>query len=133
VFALFPPLAERLDMPARTLSGGGQQMLAIARGLMSRPDILLLDDPFLGLARNVTARFCQTLEKINSGGMTIIAAGQHVRRLLKLANRAYVIEAGRITLESPAAGLVENNIIQRAVFMGGRNEFPASNGSHCAR
>lgn len=118
VFALFPTLAGRSNAPARTLSGGQQQMLAIARGLMSQPEILLLDDPFLGLARNVTTRFCETLKKINHGGLTVIVAGQHVRRLLGLADRAYLLEAGRVLLEGPAAALADDPRLQRAVLFG---------------
>ncbi len=118
VFALFPTLAERPNASARTLSGGQQQMLAIGRGLMSRPEILLLDDPFLGLARNVTARFCETLKRINHGGLTVIVAGQHVRRLLGLAGRAYLLDAGRVTLEGSAAALAGNVQLQRAVLLG---------------
>jgi branched-chain amino acid transport system ATP-binding protein len=96
IFALFPVLAEKQGAPAEILSGGEQQMLALARGLMACPRLLCLDDPFLGLARAVTDRFCQAVRAVTAEGLTILAAGQHVRRLLRLATRAYLLDEGRV-------------------------------------
>lgn len=116
VLAMFPVLRERAQEQAGRLSGGEQQMLAIARGLMSRPQLLLLDDPFAGLAHNVSARFCETLQMINDDGLTILVAGQHVRRLLTIASRAYLIEAGRITMEGTGRAMLESERLRRALL-----------------
>lgn len=107
-YELFPTLKEKERELAGNLSGGEQQMLAVARGLMSQPKLLLLDDPFLGLARGVAARFCQALRRLNHGGITILVTGQHVQRLLRLAHRAYMLEAGRIVLEGEGEELLHN-------------------------
>jgi len=108
ILRLFPILQDKHSAPARLLSGGEQQMLALARGLMARPRLLCLDDPFLGLARSVTDRFCQAVHAITSEGITILAAGQHVRRLLRLATRAYLLEAGQVALTGPGPALLED-------------------------
>jgi branched-chain amino acid transport system ATP-binding protein len=96
IFRLFPVLEDKQRAPARVLSGGEQQMLALARGLMACPRLLCLDDPFLGLARAVTDRFCAAVRAVTAEGLTILAAGQHVRRLLRLATRAYLLDEGRV-------------------------------------
>jgi len=116
VFRVFPVLQEKETAPAGVLSGGEQQMLALARGLMARPRLLCLDDPFLGLARQVITRFCQALHAITAEGMTILAAGQHVRRLLRLAHRAYLLEEGQIVLSGSGAELREDERLRRTLL-----------------
>ena len=102
VLELFPVLAERLAQPAGTLSGGEQQMLAIARALMSRPRLLLLDEPSLGLAPLMVERIFETIAELKGQGRTILLVEQNVHRAFEVADRAYVLETGRITLDGPA-------------------------------
>ncbi len=116
IFRLFPVLQEKAMAPAGVLSGGEQQMLALARGLMARPRLLCLDDPFLGLARLVTNRFCQAIREITAEGMTILAAGQHVRRLLRLAHRAYLLEEGHVVLSGPGPELLQDERLRRSLI-----------------
>ncbi len=118
IYELFPILAERRRQLAGTLSGGEQQMLAIARGLMSRPRILLLDEPSLGLAPLLVKTIFQTIQDINASGVTIVLVEQNARAALKLAHRGYVLEVGRIVLEDTAQGLLENPDVQKA-YLGG--------------
>lgn len=113
---LFPVLSEKASEQAEHLSGGEQQMVAIARGLMSRPRVLLLDDPFLGLARNVIGRFCQALRVVTDQGLTVLATGQHVRRLLRLAHRAYLLDEGRMILEGSGAELLESERVRHTLL-----------------
>jgi len=98
VFEIFPVLADKRRDMAGTLSGGQKRMLTIARGLMSDPHLLLLDDPFLGLAPKDVNRLCNTLKLIRGHGITLFLAGQHVRRILRVATKAFLIEEGKITL-----------------------------------
>lgn len=91
-------------------------MLALARGIVARPRILCLDDPFLGLARSVTDAFCEAIRAIRADGLTIIAAGQHVRRLLRLATRAWLLDEGRIVLSGTGAGLLQDERLQRTLL-----------------
>ncbi len=98
VFEIFPVLADKRRDMAGTLSGGQKRMLTIARGLMSDPHLLLLDDPFLGLAPKDVNRLCNTLKVIRGHGITLFLAGQHVRRILRVATKAFLIEQGKITL-----------------------------------
>jgi branched-chain amino acid transport system ATP-binding protein len=108
VYRLFPVLDAKQRVPAQHLSGGEQQMLALARGLMMRPRLLCLDDPFLGLGRAVVDAFCDALRAVRDEGLTIFAAGQHVRRLLRLATRAYLLDEGRMILSGTGADLLAN-------------------------
>jgi branched-chain amino acid transport system ATP-binding protein len=117
---LFPILAERRDRPAALLSGGEQQMAAIGRGLMARPRLLLLDDPFLGLARPVVAAVAGVLREMAREGLALVAAGQHVRRLLALADRAYLLDQGRVLAEGSAAELAGHAEVRRRLL-----EWPA--------
>jgi branched-chain amino acid transport system ATP-binding protein len=117
VYALFPVLRERARMPARALSGGQQQMLAIARGLMSRPRLLMLDEPSLGLAPQVVAQVFETLVRINEEGITVLLVEQNVEFALRVADRAYVIEVGRIVREGPSEALRASDEI-RASYLG---------------
>jgi branched-chain amino acid transport system ATP-binding protein len=119
IFTLFPILAERRSQLAGTLSGGEQQMLAIGRALMSRPRILLLDEPSLGLAPLLVKAIFQTLREINATGVTIVLVEQNARAALKLAHRGYVLETGRIVLEDTAMALLGNSDVQRAYLGGG--------------
>jgi branched-chain amino acid transport system ATP-binding protein len=105
VFALFPLLKERLGQVAGTLSGGEQQMLAIGRALMSRPRLLLLDEPSLGLAPLMVERIFETIAQLKAQGRTILLVEQNVHHALDVADRAYVMETGRITLDGSAAVL----------------------------
>jgi len=114
VLKLFPVLAGRLDQSAGTLSGGEQQMLAIGRGLLAKPALMLLDEPSLGLAPLVVQEIFSVIERIKSEGATILLVEQNAQAALKVADRAYVIETGMITLEGTAADLLENDAVKRA-------------------
>jgi branched-chain amino acid transport system ATP-binding protein len=114
---LFPLLAERSAQTAATLSGGEQQMLAIARGLMSRPRILLLDEPSLGIAPRLVARIYETLREINRAGLTLLLVEQNVKSALACAHRSYVLQTGRVVLSGPSAELLHSDLVRKA-FLG---------------
>jgi branched-chain amino acid transport system ATP-binding protein len=116
IFRLFPVLEEKQSARAGGLSGGEQQMLALARGLMARPRLLCLDDPFLGLARQVITSFCHTIPALTAGGIAILAAGQHVRRLLGLADRAYLLDEGQVVRSGSGAELFQDDRLRRALL-----------------
>jgi branched-chain amino acid transport system ATP-binding protein len=116
-FALFPILRERARQPAGTLSGGEQQMLAIARALMIRPRLLLLDEPSLGLAPRLTREIFGVIGRINAEGVTVLLVEQNARRALALASRAYVLETGRVVVSGPARALAADPRI-RAAYLG---------------
>ncbi len=114
VFNLFPRLAERMNQRAGNLSGGEQMMLSIGRALMSRPRLLLLDEPSLGLAPMLVERLFERLDRINKEGTTILLVEQNASMALELANRAYVIETGRIVLSGTGHELSDNKEVQKA-------------------
>lgn len=117
-FGMFPVLAERKNQRAGTLSGGEQQMLAIARALMGRPRLLLLDEPSLGLAPLIVRQIFQIIREINQRGATILLVEQNAHMALTVANRGYVIQSGRVILSDSAAKLLENPEVKRA-YLGG--------------
>jgi branched-chain amino acid transport system ATP-binding protein len=114
VFELFPRLKERLTQVAGTLSGGEQQMLAIARALMARPRLLLLDEPSMGLAPVLVEQIFATIESINRQGTTILLVEQNAAMALSIAHRGYVLETGTVVLSGTAAELAENAEVRRA-------------------
>src|SRR5207237_7561891 len=114
VLALFPVLAERSSQAAGTLSGGEQQMLAIGRCLMGQPDLVMFDEPSLGLAPAVVQAVLQTIRDLNREGLTCVLVEQNVAVSLKLASRAYVLENGRVTLSGTGAELLADDRVRRA-------------------
>lgn len=114
VFELFPVLKERRKQLAGTLSGGEQQMLAVARGLMSRPRLLMLDEPSLGLAPILVGKVFEVLRELNDRGVTILLVEQNVSSALSLCNRGYVLENGRIVLEGSGQELLNNPHVKEA-------------------
>ena len=114
IFGLFPLLKERKAQRAGTLSGGEQQMVAIGRTLMSRPKLLLLDEPSMGLAPKVVGDIFRTIRTLPTRGTTILLVEQNARAALRIAERGYVMETGRIILEGETADLLNNKEVQRA-------------------
>jgi branched-chain amino acid transport system ATP-binding protein len=117
VFELFPVLRERLSQPAATLSGGEQQMLAVGRALMSRPRLLLLDEPSLGLAPKVIAEIFGKLDRLRADGLTVLLVEQDVKVALRHADRGYVMRTGSIALEGTSAALLADDHI-RLIYLG---------------
>jgi branched-chain amino acid transport system ATP-binding protein len=117
VYNLFPKLKERQAQPASTLSGGEQQMVAIGRGLMSRPQLLMLDEPSLGLAPLLVDEVLDTVRKLQAEGITILLVEQNVREALDLADRGYVLQTGRIVSQGTGQELLESDIFREA-FLG---------------
>jgi branched-chain amino acid transport system ATP-binding protein len=113
-FELFPILAKRRTQPGGTLSGGEQQMLAVARALMGKPRLLLLDEPSLGLAPLIAVKIFEVVKKLNAEGMSILLVEQAARMALKLAHRGYVMETGRITMSDRAEALLNDRRVQDA-------------------
>ena len=117
VYGLFPVLAERRAQRAGSLSGGEQQMLAIGRALMSRPKLILLDEPSMGLAPVMVFRLFDLIRRVRAEGYTILVVEQNVRQVLKLVDRAYLLEVGRIRMEGRAELLSEQDFVRKA-YMG---------------
>lgn len=118
VFSIFPRLLERKHQTAGTLSGGEQQMLAIARALMAKPRLLLLDEPSMGLAPIVVKEIFNIIKEINKEGTTVLLVEQNARMALKVANRAYIITNGKIDLEGSAEDLLHDEKVKKA-YLGG--------------
>jgi branched-chain amino acid transport system ATP-binding protein len=114
VYALFPVLAERQAQRAGSLSGGEQQMLAVGRALMSRPKLILFDEPSMGLAPVMVLRLFDLIRRVREEGYTILVVEQNVRQVLKLVDRAYLLEVGRIKIEGRAADLAEQDFVRQA-------------------
>ena len=118
MFAMFPRLAERKTQRAGSMSGGEQQMLAIARGLLAQPKCLLLDEPTLGLAPIIVEEISRTIRTLAAQGMTILIAEQNAAMALRIADRGYVLETGRVALEGTGEELAGNEAVQRN-YLGG--------------
>ena len=118
VFELFPRLRDRASQRAGTMSGGEQQMLAIGRALMSKPRLLLLDEPTLGLAPLIIAQIFEIIQAIRAEGVTVFLVEQNANRALQIADRGYVLENGRLVLEDTGANLLKNDAVRKA-YLGG--------------
>jgi branched-chain amino acid transport system ATP-binding protein len=114
VFKLFPKLEERKKQLAGTMSGGEQQMLAIARALMSKPRLLILDEPSLGLAPLIVLQVFEIIKKLKEGGVTVLLVEQNVHHALDISDRAYILEKGKVILEGKGFELLENRYVKKA-------------------
>jgi branched-chain amino acid transport system ATP-binding protein len=123
VYSLFPVLDERRDQISGTLSGGEQQMLAIGRALMARPTLLLLDEPSMGLAPRLVIEIFRTIRRLRHEGLTILMVEQNARAALRIADRGYVLETGRIVLQGSARDLLDDNDVKRAYLGRDYREF----------
>lgn len=119
VFSLFPRLKERLKQKAGTLSGGERQMLAIARSLMAKPKLLMLDEPSTGLAPNLVGEIMKAIKQINETGVTILLVEQSAYAALKIAHYGYVLQTGKLVMEGPSEKLVQDKSIVES-YLGGR-------------
>jgi branched-chain amino acid transport system ATP-binding protein len=115
---LFPIIAGRANQVAHTLSGGEQQMVALARGLMSQPRLLLIDEPFLGLAPMIVEQLVDVIRRINRDGVTILFIEQNLELALSIASRGYILESGRTILDGPSENLLHSAEVRR-IFLGG--------------
>ena len=118
VYGLFPRLRERKDQLAHSLSGGEQQMLALGRGLMSRPKLLMVDEPFLGLSPAVAKEMTDALARINDTGVSVLFIEQNVQVALSISHRGYILESGRLVLSGESGTLLKSDEIKR-IFLGG--------------
>jgi branched-chain amino acid transport system ATP-binding protein len=118
VSELFPIVAARAGQAAHTLSGGEQQMVAIARGLMARPRLLMIDEPFLGLAPRVVEQLVEAIRRINTAGVTVLFIEQNVELALSLAGHGFVLESGRTVIDGRSADLLRSPEVRR-IFLGG--------------
>jgi branched-chain amino acid transport system ATP-binding protein len=126
VIEYFPRLADRLGQPAGTLSGGEQQMLAIGRGLMAQPSVLVLDEPSLGLAPMVIREIFATLGRLRSDeGLAILLVEQNLRAAFKIADRAYVMDRGQVLIQGEPSALLQDERVQQAYLGGGYMAMPA--------
>lgn len=125
VFSLFPVLGERLHQRAGNLSGGEQQMLAIGRGLVTGPKVLLLDEPSLGLAPIMVERVFEVIQKLQQGGMTVLLVEQNAVDAMAISERTYIMESGSIVMGGPSAEIAENDEVKR-IYLGGRETWVSS-------
>jgi branched-chain amino acid transport system ATP-binding protein len=114
VFSLFPRLQERLEQRAETLSGGEQQMLAIGRALMTRPRLLMLDEPSQGIMPKLVSEIFQSVKKIRDAGMTVLIVEQRMAECLEIADRAYILQTGRVLMQGKSAELMDNPDVRKA-------------------
>jgi branched-chain amino acid transport system ATP-binding protein len=114
VYGLFPRLRERMKQPGGTLSGGEQQMLAVGRGIMTRPKLFMLDEPSLGLAPLVVKMIFEIILEVNKKGATVLLVEQNARKALEISSYSYVLETGVITLEGPGSELLRNDQVRKA-------------------
>jgi branched-chain amino acid transport system ATP-binding protein len=114
VFTLFPRIKERLQQVAGTLSGGEQQMLAISRALLAKPRLLLLDEPSLGLAPQITKAILETVKRINQAGVTVMLVEQNARAALTISKRGYVLEVGEVVFSDASETLLSNDVVRKA-------------------
>ncbi len=114
IYALFPILKEKRHLPAGTLSGGQQQMLAIGRAMLGKPRLLLLDEPSMGLAPLLIAEIFNVIQTLNQQGVTILLVEQNAKAALQIADRGYVLESGRVVMSAPAQELLDNESVRRA-------------------
>jgi branched-chain amino acid transport system ATP-binding protein len=118
VLRIFPELRDRMHFQAGLLSGGQQRMVTLGRGLMPGPRLLLLDEPFMGLSPKLVNRFCNSFRDLARSGLTLLISGQHIRRVLKIAEQAYILEDGRITCSGAGAVLLQDRRLQEILFFG---------------
>jgi branched-chain amino acid transport system ATP-binding protein len=117
VFRVFPELQPLVRQPAGVLSGGQQRMVTLGRGLMAEPRLLLLDEPFMGLSPKLVTRFCNSFRDLARAGITLLISGQHIRRVLKIAGTAYILEDGRITRSGVGVDLLKDRHLQEMLFI----------------
>jgi len=117
VLGVFPELRDRLRQPAGQLSGGQQRMVTLGRGLMPEPRLLLLDEPFMGLSPKLVTRFCNSFRDLARSGITLLISGQHIRRVLKIAEQAHILEDGQIIRSGVGIDLLEDQHLQEILFL----------------
>ncbi|MDC7225337.1 MAG: ABC transporter ATP-binding protein [Spirochaetales bacterium] len=123
IYEMFPVLSDRKNQLAGTLSGGEQQMAAIGRALMSGPDLLMMDEPSMGLAPIIVKNIFKTIESLRAGNKTILIVEQNAKAVLEIADRGYVMETGSLIIEGEASELLDNNDVKRAYLGRDYNEF----------